>query len=141
MEKSESSPSEKDPEQRMNEINSAMSSLFSESSKIPKSGDAKRYFDKKLNSNYEMESQFKKDLWVWIEGLKGAKELNGMLGQIVKYSEERQRYQVFVPGHDSNGFSNFYSKKNWVSDAILAKKQDDAKIRKLFLSPGWGDVT
>ena len=32
-----------------------------------------------------MESQFKKDSWVWIEGLLGAKELNGKLGQIVKY--------------------------------------------------------
>ena len=92
MEKSESSPSKKDPKQRMNEINSAMSSLFSETSEIPKSGDAKRFFDKKLNSNYEMETQFKKDSWVWIAGLNGAKELNGMLGQIVKYSEERQRY-------------------------------------------------
>ena len=107
-----------------------MSSLFSETSKIPKSGDTKRFFDEKLNSNYEMDS------WVWIQGLNGAKELNGKLGQIVKYCEEWQCYQVFVPGHDSNGFSNFYSKKNWVSDAILAKKQDDAKIRKLFLSPG-----
>ena len=138
MENSESSPSKKDPEQRMNEISSAMSSLFSETSEIPKSGDAKRFFDKKLNSNYEMETQFKKDSWVWIEGLNGAKELNGTLGQIVKYSEERQRYQVFVPGHDSNGFGNFYLEKNWVSNAILAKKQDDAKIRKLFQ---WEDET
>ena len=138
MEKSESSPSKKDPEQRMNEITSAMSSLFSETSKIPKSGDAKRFFDKKLNSSYELESQFKKDSWVWITGLNGAKELNGMLGQIVKYSEERQRYQVFVPGHDSNGFGNFYLEKNWVSDAILANKQDIAKIRKLFQ---WEDET
>ena len=111
---------------RMNETNSAKSSLFSETSKIPKSGDAKRF----LNSKYKMED------WVWIEGLNGAKELNGKLGQIVKYSEERQRYYVFVPGHDSNGFGNFYSEKNWVSKAILANKQDDAKIRKLFLSPG-----
>ena len=117
MEKLVSSPSIKDPEQRMNDINSAMSSLFSETSEIPKSGDAKRFFER-----YKMESQFKRDSWVWITGLNGAKELNGMLGQIVKYSEERQRYQVFVPGHDSNGFSNFYLEKNWVSDAILAKK-------------------
>ena len=138
MEKSESSPSEKDPEQRMNEISSAMSSLFSDTSKIPKSGDAKRFFDKKLNSKCEMESQFKKDSWVWIAGLNGAKELNGKLGQIIKYSEERQRYQVFIPGHDSNGFGNFYSEKNWVSDAILTKEQDDAKIRKLFQ---WEDET
>jgi len=64
--------------------------------------------------------------------------LNGTLGQIVKYSEERQRYQVFVPGHDSNGFGNFYLEKNWVSNAILAKKQDNAKIRKLFQ---WEDET
>ena len=39
----------------------------------------------------EMESQFKKDSWVWIAGLKGAKELNGTLGQIVKFNEEKQR--------------------------------------------------
>ena len=97
MEKSESAPSKKDPEQRMNEINSAMSSLFSETSKIPKSGDAKRF----LNSKYKMED------WVWIEGLNGAKELNGKLGQIVKYNEEKQRYQVFIPGADSNGFNKF----------------------------------
>ena len=118
-------------------IQGCLPSFLKQTSKIPKSGDAKRFFDKKLNSN-EMESQFKKDSWVWIAGLNGAKELNGKLGQIVKYSEERQRYQVFVPGHDSNGFGNFYSEKNWVSDAILAKKQEDAKIRKLFQ---WEDET
>ena len=80
-----------------------------------------------------MESQFKKDSWVWIAGLKGAKELNGKLGQIVKYNEKKQRYQVFIPGADSNGFNKFD-----VSNAILAKKQDDAKIRKLFQ---WEDET
>ena len=82
-----------------------------------------------------MESQFKKDSWVWIAGLKGAKELNGTLGQIVKFNEEKQRYQVFIPGVDSNGF---HFDENSVSSAILAKKQDDAKIRKLFQ---WKDET
>ena len=92
-----------------------------------------KYFTK-INLD-EMESQFKKDSWVWIGGLKGAKELNGTLGQIVKFNEEKQRYQVFIPGVDSNGF-NF--DENSVSSAILAKKQDDAKIRKLFQ---WKDET
>ena len=34
--------------------------------------------------------------------------------------------------------TKFYSEKNSVSDAILAKKKDDAKIRKLFQ---WEDET
>jgi hypothetical protein len=147
----------------MNSINSAMSFLFSEAElraadETQNLGEAKALsvkegYDRFLqappmtNSEYiekyftkidldEMESQFKKDSWVWIAGLKGAKELNGKLGQIVKYNEEKQRYQVFIPGVDSNGFNNF--DKNWVSNAILAKKQDDAKIRKLFQ---WEDET
>ena len=43
------------------------------------------------------------------------------------YSEEKQRYQVFIPGLDSNGFN-----KESLSKAILANKQDDVQIRKLF---------
>ena len=43
------------------------------------------------------------------------------------YSEEKQRYQVFIPGLDSNGFN-----KDSLSKAILANKQDDVQIRRLF---------
>ena len=43
------------------------------------------------------------------------------------YSEEKQRYQVFIPGLDTNGFN-----KESLSKAILANKQDDVQIRKLF---------
>ena len=47
------------------------------------------------------------------------------------YSEEKQRYQVFIPGMDSNGFN-----KESLSKAILTNKQDDIQIQKLF---GWKD--
>ena len=47
------------------------------------------------------------------------------------YSEEKQRYQVFIPGLNSNGFN-----KESLSKAILANKQDDIQIRKLF---AWKD--
>ena len=40
------------------------------------------------------------------------------------YSEEEQRYQIFIPGLDSN--------KDSLSKAILAEKQDDVQIQKLF---------
>ena len=78
-----------------------------------------------------MESHFKKDDWIWIEGLQGAKDLNGKLGQIVKFNKEKQRYEVFIPDLDSHKFS-----KESLSKAILANKQDDLHIRKLF---PWGE--
>ena len=43
------------------------------------------------------------------------------------HSEEKQRYEVFIPGLDKNGFN-----KESLSKAILANKQDDVQIRKLF---------
>ena len=74
-----------------------------------------------------MECQFKKDDWIWIEGLQGAKDLNGKLGQIVKFIKEKHRYEVFIPDLDCHKFN-----KEYLSKAILPDKQDDAQIKKLF---------
>ena len=49
-------------------------------------------------------SLMKQGSWIWIEGLQGAKDLNGKLGQIVKFNKDKQRYEVFIP--DSNGFNS-----------------------------------
>ena len=74
-----------------------------------------------------MESQFKKNDWIWIEGLQGAKDLNGKLGQIVKFNKEKHRYEVFIPDLDCHKFN-----KEFLSKAILPDKQADAQIKKLF---------
>ena len=74
-----------------------------------------------------MDHQLKKDEWIWIQGLKGAKELNGKLGQVVKYNEGKYRYEVFIPGLDCPSFN-----EDSLSQAILAKRQNDGYIQKLF---------
>ena len=68
--------------------------------------------------------------WVWIKDLQKVNtkfgQLNGKLGQIIGYDQYVQRYQVFVPGLDSNRFD-----RDSLTNTILVK-QDDKKIRKLF---------
>ena len=67
---------------------------------------------------------FKIDSWIWIHGLEKAKELNGKLGQIIKFNSEKQRYEVFIPNIDC--------KLEPLSKVILKTPQDDNQIRKLF---------
>ena len=74
-----------------------------------------------------MESGFKKDIWIWIEDLQVAKQLNGMLGQVINFNKDKDRYEVFIPESNCKGLS-----KDSISNAILAKKQDDEQICKLF---------
>ena len=68
--------------------------------------------------------------WVWIKDLQKVNprfgQLNGKVGQIIGYDNVKQRYQVFVPDLDSNGFD-----KDSLTNFILVK-QDDKKIRRLF---------
>ena len=75
-------------------------------------------------------SLIKKGSWIWIEGLQGAKDLNGKLGQIVKFNKDKQRYEVFIP--DSNGFNSrdFLPAKSML-DKIHIPSQIEF-IRKIF---------
>ena len=72
----------------------------------------------------------KEGSWIWIEGLQGAKDLNGKLGQIVKFNKNKQRYEVFIP--DSNGFNSrdFLPAKSFM-DQIHSVSQIEF-IRNIF---------
>ena len=75
-------------------------------------------------------SLLKEGSWIWIEGLQGAKDLNGKLGQIVKFNKNKQRYEVFIP--DSNGFNSrdFLPAKSFM-DQIHSVSQIEF-IRNIF---------
>ena len=75
-------------------------------------------------------SLLKEGSWIWIEGLQGAKDLNGKLGQIVKFNKNKQRYEVFIP--DSNGFNSrdFLPAKSFM-DQIQSVSQIEY-IRNIF---------
>ena len=70
----------------------------------------------------------KEGSWIWIEGLQGAKDLNGKLGQIVKFNKNKQRYEVFIP--DGNGFNSrdFLPAKSQKSISYTASLQLATKV-------------
>ena len=82
-------------------------------------------------STYNLNSSLMNEgSWIWIQGLQGAKDLNGKLGQIVKFNKDKQRYEVFIP--DSNGFNSrdFLPAKSFL-DQIYNFSQIEY-IRKIF---------
>ena len=113
-------------QQQMQEQNSTENLGFgSEACKEPNTQIPANKSTDNLNS-----SLMKQGSWIWIEGLQGAKDLNGKLGQIVKFNKDKQRYEVFIP--DSNGFNSrdFLPAKSFL-DKIHTVSQIEF-IRKIF---------
>ena len=60
---------------------------------------------KETMKSLQKQKFMKEGSWIWIGGLQGAKDLNGKLGEIVKFNKDKQRYEVFIPDIERDAFS------------------------------------